>query len=152
MSWWPERPGQIPSKIHRNIYASHPFRNRSFEEDVADEQGPPDHTIPLNGLDERAIKDWWQAFGLTRDGVLFQGPLLPWETLRQNCSNVVAIALRIGGGDRYAKWSKSWNLVWTPADVREYAQSIQQGLAAGTGKGMGAPAVSRAPVPGRKGR
>jgi hypothetical protein len=130
ISWWPAMPGQVPSKIHPNIYESHPFRDRAFGEDIVAEDGIPNHSIRLDGLDETAIKDWWQSFGLTRDGAVFEGPLLPWRTLTQNCSTVVARALRIGGGDHYARWLKSWNLVWTPADVLEYARSIQRGLLA----------------------
>jgi hypothetical protein len=130
ISWWPAEPGQVPSKLHENIYASHPFRNRTFDEDVAAEGQAPDHVILIDGLDEDAIKDWWQVFGLTRDGTVFEGPLPAWETLGQNCSTVVATALRIGGGDQYAGWWRSWNLVWRPNDVLEYALSIQSGLAA----------------------
>lgn len=129
MSWWPEQPGQVPSKVHRNIYASHPFRNRTYADDVRDEGQPPDHTIRIDGLDENAIKDWWQSFGLTRDGVLFQGPLQSWQTLKRNCSNVVATGLKKGGGDKYSTWAKSWNLVWTPQDVLRYALSIKQNIA-----------------------
>jgi hypothetical protein len=128
ISWWPEIPGQVPSKIHHNVYASHPFRNRRFDEDVAAETQWPDYRIRIDGLDEGAIKDWWQSFGLVRDGVLYQGPLLSWDTLSRNCSNVVATALRVGGGDKYARWGKSWNIVWTPAGVLQYALSIQQGI------------------------
>ena len=128
ISWWPEKPGQVPSKIHPNVYASHPFRNRSYAEDVRDERQPPDHIVQIQGLDENAIKDWWQSFGLTRDGVLFQGPLQSWDTLNRNCSNVVATALKKGGGDQYAKWAKSWSLIWTPQDVLRYALSIKQNM------------------------
>jgi hypothetical protein len=131
ISWWPEIPGQVPSKIHRNLYASHPFRNRTFNQDVAAERQSPDHSVRIEGLDEAAIKDWWQSFGLTRDGVVLQGPLLPWSTLSQNCSNVVAMALHVGGGAKYASWMKSWNVIWTPADVLNYARSIQRGSLAG---------------------
>jgi hypothetical protein len=128
ISWWPEQPGQVPSKIHPNVYASHPFRNRTFQDDIRDEGQMPDHSIRIDGLDEDAIKDWWQSFGLTRDGVLFQGPLQSWDTLKRNCSTVVAVGLKKGGGDRYASWFKSWNLVWKPSDVLTYALSIQNGL------------------------
>ena len=130
ISWWPEHPGQLPSGIHPNIYASHPIRNRSYAGDVNAEGQAPDHIIRIDGLDEKSIKDWWQSFGLTRDGVLYQGPLLSWDTLKRNCSNVVATGLKMGGGDKFASWSKSWNLVWTPSDLLQYAQSIQQGLSA----------------------
>lgn len=128
VSWWPEKPGQVPSGIHPNIYASNPIRNRSYSEDVADEKQPPDHVLRIDGLDEQAIKNWWQSFGLSRDGLLYQGPLQSWDTLRRNCSNVVATGLRIGGGDKFSSWYKSWNLIWTPHDVLRYTQSIQHGL------------------------
>lgn len=131
MSWWPSMPGQVPSKVHPNVYESHPFRNRTYDEDVRDEGQQPDHVIHINGLDENAMKDWWQSFGLTRDGVQYQGPLQSWATLKRNCSTVAAVALKQGGGDKYAAWHKSWNLVWTPADVLDYALSIQRGIGKG---------------------
>lgn len=130
ISWWPEKPGQVPSGIHENIYASHPFRNRSFEADSLAEGQPPDTVVELNGLDENAIKNWWQSFGLARDGVQYQGPLQSWDTLKRNCSTVVANGLHMGGGDKHAEWHKTWNLVWTPSDVKQYALSIQRGLKA----------------------
>jgi hypothetical protein len=126
VSWWPENPGQVPTKIP-NVYASHPFRNRNFASDVDDEGQRPDHSVRINGLDENAIKDWWQGMGLVRDGQEFAGPLLPWKTLDQNCSTVVARALTVGGGEKFASWYKSRSIVWTPASVLQYALSIQAG-------------------------
>lgn len=128
MSWWPEPRGRIRSKVSANVYEVSPIRDRTYEEDVRDEQQQPDHKVVLAGLDERAIKDWWQGFGLTRDGVLYQGPLQPWATLAQNCSTVAARGLAVGGGDTYASWRRSWQVVWTPNDVYQYALSIQSGL------------------------
>ena len=128
MSWWPALPGQVPSKIHSNIYHSTPFRNRTYRADVEDEEQAADHTIVIRGLDEGAIKTWWQSFGLTRDGMVFQGPLQSWHTLKRNCSTVVATGLRRGGGDKYASWSKRWNVVWKPNDVLQYARSIARGV------------------------
>ena len=130
MSWWPEGRNRIASKVSDRVYSVHPIRNRQFADDVDAEQSYPDCRIPVKGLDEAKIKDWWQSLGLTRDGVLFNGPMLPWATLQQNCSTVAARGLSIGGGDRYAGWTKSWNLVWTPNDVLRYAMSIVTGLAA----------------------
>ena len=131
MSWWPEGRGRIHSKISSQIYTAHPFRDRTFEQDVAAEGQRPDHEVQINGLDESAIKDWWQGFGLTRDGVFYQGPLQPWETLAQNCSTVAARGLSAGGGDKFAPRRKSWNIVWIPSDVLQYAQAIQRGIKAG---------------------
>ena len=129
MSWWPEGRGRIRSKVSDQLYTVLPIYNRQFADDVDGEDGrQPDHRLLINGLDEVKIKDWWQSFGLTRDGVLYQGPLLPWETLAQNCSTVAARGLSIGGGDRYSGWTRSWKLVWTPNDVLQYTLSIQQGL------------------------
>ena len=128
VSWWPEKPGQLPSKVHNNIYASHPFRNRTYSEDVRDEGEPPNHIIRINGLNEKTIKDWWQSFGLTRDGLIYQGPLQTWDTLKRNCSNVVATGLKKGGGDDFANWHKAWNIIWTPQDVFNYAISIQRNI------------------------
>lgn len=129
ISWWPEDDGRISSKVSEQIYTVHPIYNRKFVDDVADEGQQPDHRLMISGLDEGKIKDWWQLFGLTRDGVLYEGPLLPWQTLKQNCSTIAARGLSIGGGDRYAGWSKSWRAFWTPNDVLQYATSIQRGLA-----------------------
>jgi hypothetical protein len=127
MSWWPEARGRIHSKISNKIYTANPIRNRKLNDDVADEGQHADYQMRIDGLDERAIKDWWQSFGLTRDGQLYQGPLLPWETLAQNCSTVAARGLSIGGGDKYAPWRKAWNVVWIPNDVLMYATAIKAG-------------------------
>lgn len=129
ISWWPEHPGQVPSGLHKNIYSSYPIRNRTFGADVEAEKSAPDHIISINGLNERAVLDWWQSFGLARGNVEYQGPLLPWSTLDGNCSTIIAKALRVGGGDNFASWSRSWNLVWGPIDVLQYARSIKHGLA-----------------------
>lgn len=137
MSWWPEQPGQVPSKVHPNIYASSPFRNRTLADDEAGEgDRKADETIYIEGLDEAAMKDWWQSFGLTRDGVEFAGPLQSWSTLDRNCSTVAAIALKAGGGDKYADWHKSWNLVWQPDDVARYAHSIKRNIASKQAAGV----------------
>lgn len=152
ISWWPTGEGRIPrfakaaqssSKVVQrtvgSIYAAHPIRNQSFEDDQylegIDEQGnfrgpkPPDHTVTLEGLDEEAILDWWQGFGLTRNGTQFAGPLPAWHTTETNCSTVVARGLTIGGGEAYAGWWPSHNVVWTPNDVLRYALAIREGLA-----------------------
>ena len=130
MSWWPEPEDRISSKVHPNIYTVGAIRARSFDDDVRDEDDlQPDHAIQLHGLDENAIKDWWQSFGLVRDGVLYQGPLLPWETLKLNCAAVTAHGLTIGGGRKFASWNKYWSVVWTPNQTYQYAMAIQEGLA-----------------------
>lgn len=123
ISWWPDETAGIGNY--------HPIRNRGYAGDVAGERSGPDHAIILEGLDEPTILDWWAHFGLVSDGQLIEGPLLPYNVLTQNCSTVVARGLREGGGDKYATWwyTTRKNLVWWPAEVRDYALSIRAGLA-----------------------
>ncbi len=126
VSWWPMATGRVHSKAHSDVFAAHP-RPPRFEDDVRDEGGPPNHTIFINGLDEMRIKLWWHRtfpWAASRLGP----PTIPWSSLNWNCSKTVAVALKEGGADKLASWSKSWNLVWTPNDVRRYAESIVRGM------------------------
>lgn len=129
ISWWPQQANRR-TKIPRapgplaNVYSVPAISGRTFADDVRDERQPPDQTILLKGLDETAIKKWWN--NLLRDASA------RWSTLGQNCSTTVAHALEAGGGDNYAKgmsgWWRSWNTVWRPDDVARYAREIEKGL------------------------
>ena len=81
----------------------------------------PDVTISINGLDENAIAVWWNQFK--------NDPNNKRETLSQNCSTTVAEALKAGNASTpwWDFWS-SWNIVWTPADVEEFARAINKKL------------------------
>jgi hypothetical protein len=123
VSWWPDETAGFGRDFH-------PIRNKSFASDVADEgDRNPDFSIQINGLDEQAILDWWSSFGLVRGGDLLFGPLPPYNLAKQNCSTVVARALKIAGGDRYTGWYDSHSVIWRPQTVLDYALSIQRGLA-----------------------
>jgi hypothetical protein len=127
ISWWPEAAGRSQSKISDDLFSAHPIMGRRLEDDIRDEGGSPDRTIIIAGLDEARIRAWWHRIAPWAAGR--QGPpSLAWSTLRWNCSKVVASALKEGGGDRHASWWKSWNVVWTPNDVCEYAESIVRGM------------------------
>ena len=123
ISWWPDEAAGLGRDFH-------PIRNKSYSSDVADEGCAPDRMIELSGLDGDAILNWWEGFGLTRGKLNFQGPLPPYNLSKQNCSTVVATALKRGGGDRYASWYDSWSIVWRPQTVLDYALSIQRELLA----------------------
>jgi hypothetical protein len=127
VSWWPMATGRVGSKLSRDIFSAHPRLPR-LHDDIRDEGGSPDHTILINGLDEAKIIIWWRKtfpWAESRVGP----PAMSWNSLSWNCSKVVATALNEGGGDKFASWSKSWNMVWTPNDVREYADAIVTGMA-----------------------
>lgn len=128
ISWWPDTqqatPKLPPSLGGNRIFSAKHIHGRTFEQDKRDEESAPHHTIPLDGLDERSILQWWQKFSV---------PGRLWSTLGQNCSTTVGRALMIGGGDDFALgargWWHSWNLVWKPDDVLAYAREIRRGLA-----------------------
>jgi hypothetical protein len=128
ISWWPDE----TAGLGRNYT---PIRNKSFNSDVKDEGCSPDVSINLEGLDESAILQWWQGFGLVSNNVVLQGPMLPYNIAKKNCSTVVATGLKVGGGDKYSKWYNSWSAVWRPQTVLEYASSIKSGMASKSGVG-----------------
>jgi hypothetical protein len=128
ISWWPSATGRepiIPYAIGplQNIYRAPAIKGRNYVQDIRDEEQQPDHRIELHGLDETAIKKWWDNFHRGAN---------QWTTLGQNCSTTVAEALQAGGGDSRTQgisgWWSSWNTVWKPSDVLRYALAIQQGL------------------------
>ena len=88
----------------------------------------PNHSITLNGLNERKILSWWERTSIWANPKLQGPPSHPWSSLGWNCAKIVATALSKGGGDSYSNWMHSWNVVWMPNDVRRYAASIKRGL------------------------
>jgi hypothetical protein len=99
------------------------FENRTFDQDVDGEGRQPDHVMRIGGLDETALKTWWQA---RRSAA----PL--WDTTSNNCSTTVAEALRAGGADRFTGVLTYWsthNFIWTPSDIVRYVGVIQRGQA-----------------------
>jgi hypothetical protein len=68
-------------------------------------------------LDESAIKSWWNK--LINDGQT------EWCTLGPNCSTITAFALDAAGAqDLGVDYFSRWNIVWTPNDVRKFAEGI----------------------------
>ncbi len=133
ISWWPEGAGRrskIPGPVGGKLplYAVRHIQGQSFQDDK-DYEGtpgkpmPPDHSMPLEGLDETRLLVWWRKYNV---------PHRDWTTLGQNCATTVGRGLMIAGGDDYcdgaAGWWNSWNLVWQPNDVLPYARDIERGL------------------------
>ena len=112
ISWWPSE----PASVKHGRSAGMP---QSEADDLANEGRAPDHRIRLSGLDEEAIRLWWHGF---RDGE-------EYRLFVQNCSTVVARALRAGGGTArtsgFGYLYHTWNVFWTPDDVRRLAEAIQ---------------------------
>ena len=122
ISWWPEGENRESIPLVEDIYTADAIKDRTFVQDVTGEDGrSPDVTIPIHGLDEVAIAIWWDAFK--------NDPNNKWKTLSQNCSTTVADALKAGNASTpwWDFWS-SWNIVWTPADVEDFAHAINRKL------------------------
>ena len=105
ISWWPVNNGDSST--------DNAVPNRTFALDVKDESRQPTNTITIKGLDETAIKKWWDKFS--------SDPSNKWKSLSQNCSTVVADALMEGGS---AKCSSIHHWIWSPADVENYANDV----------------------------
>jgi len=111
ISWWPGEPRD--AGLLSDVYTA-PARAPSLAEDQTDEHTTP-AIIHLDNLDENAIQSWWDRFRQNHK----------WKTLSQNCSTTLADALNAGGGRHRAPLAPQ-HLVWTPADVEEYARQIQK--------------------------
>ena len=123
ISWWPEAENRNYLIEALDIYEVDAIKEQEFEDDMylegeGKEYVKPDCSIKIIGLDEKAIKEWWEEFSQSNT----------WKTLSQNCSTTVADALKNGGGDKYASFLKSHNFVWTPNSAKEYAESIKEGI------------------------
>ncbi len=129
ISWWPMSENRVRSIIHNDIYTAHPIGNRQYTDDIRGEGGIPNHIIKIEGLNERKIITWWRRISLSWGGGLTEGPpSVPWSSLDWNCSKIVASALKEGEGDNYSSFMNSHNFVWTPNDVKAYAESISIGI------------------------
>jgi hypothetical protein len=111
--------GKLPDDWMADELYGAPALPPNLARDQGEEQTTPT-IIHLDNLDEAAIKTWWNRFRQNHK----------WKTLGQNCSTTVADALNAGGARNRAP-SAPHHLVWTPADVEEYANEIK---AAGQGQ------------------
>lgn len=113
ISWWP---GSNRTPNDSNIYEadaldpSYPRDRWSEGRDRGYDNGvDPDFVIHIDGLDENAIRSWWDKFRNTHK----------WKTISQNCSTTAAQALMAGGAP------PAYKVLWTPSDVQQYARFVQ---------------------------
>ena len=125
ISWWPNnqgatgsthKPGCNRCTKHNSYFYSSPAYPEAFQtlqQDTDDEGRAPDKTIFVDGLNEGAIKQWWNDFKGRNN----------WDTTNQNCSTTVADALTVGSG--MPLLFRPHPLMWTPFDVYIYALELQ---------------------------
>lgn len=82
ISWWPS------DKIEGKKSKKNPRDIGSLDEDIKLEGRSPDKTFTIPGLDEKAIKDWWETF-LDADN--------KYHLAERNCCHIVMNALKAGG-------------------------------------------------------
>ena len=123
VSWWPSV-SRDRKKHGSNIYEAPAESKRKFDDDVRCEGRLPDAVVSVEGVDQAAIRVWWNGFT--------QDTSNTWHTLTCNCSTVVVRALVAGGGrQRLELWrypafyaSQFFSGVWTPHGVLQFAQEV----------------------------
>ena len=115
-TWWPKG-------VPRGVFTiAAPIEGRTFADDLRDERGWPENSVVLQGLDEAAIRVWWQELFSRKFGTI---GLQAWHGLSFNCATSVAHALKAGGA------KGGWRLIWTPADILAWAQQLSTAAASG---------------------
>ncbi len=111
LSWWPKGDPGFAGLVG---VAGKP--NSKAEDLIA--KGMSDAPVVIDGLNEAAMiqfaretREYWSLFGTS-------------------CAQVAVDSLRRGGGDKYASGMVAWNTVWTPLDVKLYAEAIAARLKA----------------------
>ena len=111
ISWW-------PVNGDASYDGSPGFPMPSLPRDSGSEGRPPDASVYVDGLDEAAIKKWWEDFKRTHS---------KWNFWTQNCSTTIAQALDVGGGRKNESdlpMDFPHPAVWAPYDVWDYANAI----------------------------
>lgn len=107
ISFWPGSSRNY-SKVSDGIYTAEEIPNQTHADVLRLEGQPPDHTIHISNIDTASVKQWWGDWQNNQ-----------WATLRYNCSTTVYHALRAGGKPY------SFQFIWKPGDVRDYAYKIK---------------------------
>lgn len=123
VSWW-------PNADHTS------FATPDYAFDLHEEEGPPNATVRLDGLDEAAIAMWWDRVKIDGHPIPFRADFFPadnkWTLDRNNCSHMVLLALEVGGAEQHAKMLRWGAELVTPAQIHAYAMRLK--LAMGMSK------------------
>ena len=82
ISWWPDS--------SKKFLSAPGEPKRTLAEDTSEEGHPPDWTVQIHGLDEGAMRRFWEGFLLMRHD---------WQLHNLNCAKAVVLALKAGGAD-----------------------------------------------------
>lgn len=116
ISWWPGQDRDYTFGTDKiPIYSAPAIPNQTVQDAADLEERAADEVIHIDGLNEAAIKAWWENFR--------NNPNNKWSTFGRNCSTVVYDALRAGGGPL-----EFHPIIWTPANVLDYARGFTPDL------------------------
>jgi hypothetical protein len=126
VSWWPRAETFWNALVGTPAHAQ-----RTLEQEIAAECAPPDHRIRIpglgdghagNGLDQTAMKAWWQAW--QRDST--------YRLVDRSCCTTIVRGLLAGQAERYTGTIliNPSAVVWGPGDVVAIADACAAGVAA----------------------
>jgi RHS repeat-associated protein len=121
ISWWPVPGGHdlLMSSLTDHYWESDAIADESFTDDVNNEGHYPNEKIHLDGLDEDAIRKWWDAYKKSHR----------FNSAFQNCSTTVFDALSAGGSqDVLPGYPYPTTGIWSPENIRDYGQALQSAL------------------------
>ena len=121
VSWWPNGGVNLksPSTGH---HQTPPYRK-----DVELEMGNPTDIIPLGCLDEELAAEWWRRVRIQGTAIPFAPSFQPrgddYNLFTNNCSDLVLLAMRVGGSEKVCLWTQG--IIVTPWGIRDYARQLQ---------------------------
>ncbi|XP_052092399.1 uncharacterized protein LOC127728843 [Mytilus californianus] len=122
ISWWPmtepgegkKHPGLVPIALFTEWINA--YQNQTLAKDTEYEgRQPAVLAIPV-GLNEGAIKVWWQKFKQSQK----------YQAARLNCSTVVFLALKQGGALNVVQDPGNW--WWDPDRTLQFARAMKHAM------------------------
>lgn len=119
ISWWPvDYNHDFPlSSLTDDYFTADARPDESFTNDVDLEGHYPNEEIHIDGLDEDAIRRWWDKYKKSHR----------FNSAFQNCSTTVFDALSAGGSHDVLP-GYPYPEIWSPEDVRDYSHALQSAL------------------------
>jgi hypothetical protein len=122
ISWWPDQSVSPDSGFQSPSFLVH-----TFDDDCKAEGSLPDVSANVRDLEEGSIRSWWVRIAETGFAIPYTFENNPktnrfdlWQT---NCSNIVAIALRLGGCDKILPLPRFD--IQTPIHIAAWAKAAQ---------------------------
>jgi len=118
VTWYPvdyNHDFPLGNGIFRHYFSADARPDHSLGDDSDLEGHQPNAVIHIDGLNEDAIRKWWDKFKTSHR----------WNSAFQNCSTTVAEALMAGGTeDRMPGYPA--HTIWSPENVVDYVNTYNE--------------------------